>query len=128
MLTKNFPNLNKNLADIECFLEFSYESFLNFVTQDNLVMETEKDITELILNFIKSRRNLPENVTYINKNQVSSETKNEEQNQLEEEMKDEIKEEKSKAEDKEENEEESENSKKEDEESEEEIKKGFIIF
>jgi len=61
VLLKNFPNLNKNLNDIENFFDLSYEAFLNFITQDGLVMETEREISELILNYIKSRRNISEN-------------------------------------------------------------------
>jgi hypothetical protein len=60
LLTKNFPNLNKNLSDIEDFLECPYDFFLNFIAKDDLIMETERDVSELILNYIKSRRNVPE--------------------------------------------------------------------
>lgn len=123
LITKNYTDLNKNLSDIECFLRFSFDTFLNFVSQDDLVMETEKDISELILNYIKNRRNLPENHQIPSNFLLNSEIIKDEENKINKaEKKEEIEEEKSKANDNDEKEEESDKiqeSKEEDEHSEE---------
>jgi len=92
-IVKNFSALNKNLSDIESFLEFSYETFLNIITRDDLVVETEKDISDLILNYIKSRRNLPDGSFALPKLPIYPEIQNE--NEVKPEEKAEIEEEKS---------------------------------
>ena len=51
--------------------------FINFVNKDDLVTETEKDIADLVLNYIKSRRNLLEEVPITLNNAVNPDIKKE---------------------------------------------------
>lgn len=59
-LMKYFSNYNKKLEDIEIFFQLPYEHFINFVSQDDIIVGTEKEICEIITNYIKYRRNLSE--------------------------------------------------------------------
>ena len=52
--------MNKKLEDIEKYFDLPYDSFYQFVIQDDLVCETEKEIADLVINYIKIRRNLIE--------------------------------------------------------------------
>ena len=68
-IKKDFSNL-KNLNVEKEILNFNFEDFKNFVSSDELDVENEKEICELIKNYILDRRQIVnENVNENNNNQ-----------------------------------------------------------
>ena len=50
----NVPNKNRELT------ELNYETFKDIISSDEIDLESEKEIADLVLEFIKSRREIPE--------------------------------------------------------------------
>lgn len=114
--------MNKKLEDIEKYFDLPYNSFFEFINQDDLVCETEKEIADLITNYIKTRRNLVEipkeekKVEEENKEKIETDTdKDKEEDEENEEKEEEEKPEKSEKSEKTEENEEEENDENEEE-------------
>ena len=83
--------ISQNFKDVKIFkndiIDLDFDSFKNLMNSDEINIETEKDISEFILDYIKSRRDLPEEEkekeTEIkpNENENKEENKNIEENQ-----------------------------------------------
>ena len=56
-ITENFKSLKIFKSDI---IDLDFDSFKNLINSDKINVDSEKDISELILEYIKSRRDLPE--------------------------------------------------------------------
>ena len=101
----DLPNLNKecikyiikNFKYVKIFkkdiLEFDFDTFKKIISSDELNIDDEKDVSDFVINYIKSRRELPEeNVEKINdnNNKEGEEKKEEEEKKDEEKKNDEI--------------------------------------
>ena len=104
--------ISQNFKEVKIFkndiIDLDFDSFKNIMNSDNIKIDSEKDISEFVLAYIKSRRDLPEEEkedlkeTQIkpNENQNNEENKNNEVNQENQENAEEKKEEEKKEEEK----------------------------
>ena len=60
IILKNFDSLFKNLDEFEMFINMPINIFKEIISSDNLTVNNETQITTLVLEYIKSRRNLNE--------------------------------------------------------------------
>ena len=110
----NVPNKNRELT------ELNYETFKDIISSDEIDLESEKEIADLVLEFIKSRREIPEEK--IEEKIVEKVEIKINQEEVNQENAEEKKEEEKKDEEKEEEEEKKEEEKKDEEQNNEENK------
>ena len=111
-ITENFKEVKIFKNDI---IDLDFESFKNLMNSDKINIFSEKDISEFILDYIKSRRDLPEEEKEkleLKETQINSNEKNNKNDDINQENRENIKNEEEK---KEENEEKKDEEKKEDE-------------
>ena len=58
MIIQNFNKINKNLEEFNAILGFPLASMKNILESDELCVDNEKQICDVVINYIKLRRNL----------------------------------------------------------------------
>ena len=108
LLKECSKKIKRNLANIQNIkkdiLELKYNSFKDIISSDELDVEQEKDVAQLVIEYIKSRGTISEEKKVENQENLESNEKNEQNKENEKEKKKEEEEEKEKKKEKEKNE------------------------
>jgi hypothetical protein len=60
ILLKNFNKISKNLEEFKAILDLPYDLIKKILSSDELIVENEKQVCDIVVNYIKMRKSLEE--------------------------------------------------------------------
>ena len=60
IILKNFYKISKSIEEFKAILDLPYDLVKVILSNDDLTVENEKEVCDIVINYIKLRRNLNE--------------------------------------------------------------------